>query len=80
MIGLPKKQSVIPDDLMEASGIVPVKKKKPDTKEKGIFFRTDEAVVRQLRVLSAEVGKDQKVLMAEAMNLLFARYGKGQIA
>jgi hypothetical protein len=31
-------------------------------------------------MMAAEQDKEQKELIAEALNLLFARYGKGQIA
>ena len=40
----------------------------------------DPAVVQQLKMLAAEKGKTQQKLMAEALNMLFAKYGKGQIA
>jgi hypothetical protein len=72
---------VIPADLQEASGIAKVEPKKSrSSDEAGVFFRTDKAVVKQLRLLAAETEKEQKALLAEALNLLFARYGKGQIA
>lgn len=76
-----RKPSVIPEALQEASGIATTEKKpKKNIDETGIFFRTDKAVRQQLRLIAAEESKDQKVLLAEALNLLFARYGKGQIA
>jgi len=45
-----------------------------------IFLRLDKEVVRQFRILSAELGKSQKDLGCEALNMVFARYGKPQIA
>lgn len=72
--------SVIPEALQEASGIAKVTPKKSPKNETGVFFRTDAAVVKQLRMMAAEQDKEQKELIAEALNLLFARYGKGQIA
>lgn len=35
---------------------------------------------RQLRILAAEQGTTIQKLMTEALNLLFARYGKPEIA
>jgi hypothetical protein len=35
---------------------------------------------RQLRILAAEQGKSQQALIAEALNLLFAKYGKRMYA
>lgn len=34
----------------------------------------------QLKILAAEQGRDQQDLLAEAMNLIFAKYGKAEIA
>lgn len=34
----------------------------------------------QLKILAAELGRDQQDLLAEAMNLIFAKYGKAEIA
>lgn len=80
-----KKQSasVIPDMLQQASGIAKVKAAKPRRAVKdleGLHVRLDPAVVRQLRILCAESGKTQTESVSEALNLLFARYGKPQIA
>ena len=46
----------------------------------GILTYHDPAVAQQLKMLSAEKGIKQQQLMAEALNMLFAKYGKGQIA
>ena len=43
-----------------------------------IFLRLDAAIVKQFRVLAAELDLSQKELASEALNL-FARYGKPQI-
>ncbi len=42
-------------------------------------WQTPEAV-RQLRILAAEEGTSMQALMAEALNYIFAKYGKPQIA
>ena len=36
--------------------------------------------VRQLRILAAEEGTSMQALMADALNLLFAKHGKPRIA
>jgi hypothetical protein len=38
------------------------------------------AAAKQLRILAAEEGTTQQALIAEALNLLFAKRGKPQIA
>ena len=77
-----KKTSVIPAELLVSSGIVKYQPKAKTAKgdEEVIFLRLDKEVVRQYRILSAELGKTQKELGCEALNLVFARYGKPQIA
>lgn len=44
----------------------------------GGFF--SPAVHRQLKVLAAEQGKSQQALIGEALNMIFASYGKPEIA
>lgn len=44
----------------------------------GGFF--DPEVHRQLRVMAAEQGTTQQALIAEALNILFAKSGKPEIA
>ena len=39
-----------------------------------------EAVRRQLKILAAENGRNLDDLVAEGINLVFARYGKAEIA
>jgi len=77
-----KKTSVISEELQASSGIakyVP-KSKRSKGDDEVIFLRLDKEVVRQFRILSAELGKSQKELGSEALNMVFARYGKPQIA
>jgi hypothetical protein len=40
----------------------------------------DPAVRQQLKILAAETDKTEQKLIGEALNLLFAKYGKPQIA
>ena len=56
------------------------KPKKGKVAEDVIFLRLDAAIVKQFRVLAAELDLSQKELASEALNLVFARYGKPQIA
>ncbi len=44
----------------------------------GGFFAPE--VHRQLRMLAAERGETQQALLAEALNMLFAKHGKPEIA
>lgn len=44
----------------------------------GGFFAPE--VHRQLKVLAAENGATQQALLSEALNMLFAKYGKPEIA
>lgn len=44
----------------------------------GGFF--SPLVHRQLKVLAAEQGKSQQALIGEALNMIFAKYGKPEIA
>jgi hypothetical protein len=47
---------------------------------KPIMTWHDPAVRQQLKLLGAETDKTEQKLMQEALNLLFAKYGKPQIA
>jgi hypothetical protein len=47
---------------------------------KPIMTWHDPAVRQQLKLLAAETDKTEQKLMQEALNLLFAKYGKPQIA
>jgi hypothetical protein len=40
----------------------------------------DEAALKELRDLSHETGRKQQELIAEALNMLFAKYGKRRVA
>lgn len=68
--------------LAELGGIKETPKRAPKRteEEKGIFFRVDAAVYKQFRTLAIERGRSQQHLAGEALNLLFAQYGKPQIA
>lgn len=46
----------------------------------GIMSYHDPAVAQQLKVLAAEQATTQQDLIAEALNMLFARYNRAQIA
>ena len=55
--------------------------KRPDREGRvSMPFWTGVAAKRQLRILAAEQDTTQQALMAEALNLLFARHGKPPIA
>jgi antitoxin-like ribbon-helix-helix protein len=47
---------------------------------KPIMSWHDPAVRQQLKILAAETDKTEQKLMQEALNLLFAKYSKPQIA
>ena len=54
--------------------------KKARAGQASIMFWGDPAVRRQLKMLSAETGKTQQRLLAEALNMMFAHYSKPEIA
>jgi hypothetical protein len=54
--------------------------KKARAGQASIMFWGDPAVRRQLKMLSAETGKTQNRLLAEALNLMFREYNKPEIA
>ena len=47
---------------------------------KGLLTHHSPAVVKQLKIICAEQDMNQQQLIGEALNMLFARYGKPQIA
>jgi hypothetical protein len=47
---------------------------------KSITMHQPEAVHKQLKVLAAELGRTLEDLHAEALNMLFVKYRKGDIA
>jgi len=54
---------------------------KPGRREKrSVMSSHDKAVVKQIKAIAFEEEKTQQALMQEALNLLFAKYGKDQIA
>jgi|EndMetStandDraft_8_1072994.scaffolds.fasta_scaffold1357089_1 hypothetical protein len=57
------------------------RQEKPSRREKKTLMSWhDAAVVRQLKAIAFEHEKTQQALIQEALNLLFAKYGKDQIA
>jgi hypothetical protein len=40
----------------------------------------DEDAIKELRTLALETGKKQQALVAEALNMLFAKHGKRTVA
>lgn len=78
-----KKLSVL-EDLEGLTGVVKTepkpKRSKQEAEKDVIFLKLDKAVVQQFRILAAELDMSQKDLGCEALNLVFARYAKPQIA
>jgi hypothetical protein len=73
----------IAERLAQKSGVVkpgsrPVKRGRGGMRS--IMSWHDPAVRQQLKFLAAELDKTEQKLMQEAINLLFAKYGKPQIA
>jgi hypothetical protein len=69
--------------LNEAGGkaVVERENEKPSRRQKkALTSWHDPAVLRQMKAIAYEKDKTQQELAAEALNLLFAKYGKGQIA
>lgn len=58
---------------------VPQKKYARDGKAGWLTYH-DQAVIKQVKLLSVETGQTQQQLAEEALNMLFAKYGKSQIA
>ena len=57
------------------------RQEKPSRREKKtVMSWHDAAVVKQIKAIAFEEEKTQQALMQEALNLLFAKYGKDQIA
>lgn len=72
------------DRIKSAAGVVAAPQRKPRQKDrrglKGLLTYHDPAVLKQLRIIAAEQDRNQQQLMREALNMIFARYGKPQIA
>lgn len=47
---------------------------------KGLLTYHSPAVMQQLKIIGAEQGRNQTQLVAEALNMLFTKYGKKTIA
>lgn len=79
------KQPSIMDALSKAGGVQrlpqgPAVKRFARDGKQGWNTYHDPAVVKQIKLISTETGKSQQQLASEAINMLFARYGKQQIA
>ena len=53
---------------------------KKETAKKSMTVWLDPAVIKQFKVTAAEQDMEIQELMAEAINMVFEKYGKGQIA
>jgi hypothetical protein len=57
------------------------KQEKPSRRaKKTLMSWHDPMVVKQMKLIAFEQDKTQQALIQEALNLLFAKYGKDQIA
>lgn len=72
------------DPMQEAGGVETERKQRKVAKprpqmKQAIVYQTPE-VMRQLKMLAAERDTTQQKLWAEALNMLFSKYGKPPIA
>ncbi len=72
-------------DLAHEGGVVPPKvdaekAKLARTNQKAIVTWHNKAVKAQLKLIAVEQETSQQKLVAEALNMLFVKYGKGSIA
>jgi hypothetical protein len=77
------KQPSITETLGVTGGVIPPGHGTPSKTrvgKKGIITYQPPAVAKQLKALALEHDKAQQELLAEALNLLFQKYGKSQIA
>ncbi len=72
------------DDIAHLGGVVPPKvdsKAKQDrSDQKAIVTWHNKAVKAQLKLIALEQETSQQKLVADALNMLFVKYGKGPIA
>jgi Antitoxin-like ribbon-helix-helix len=68
----PKEQRELP----EAPAAKPLSRRG----KSGLLTQHDPAVIQQLKVIAAQESTTQQKLVAEALNMVFAKYGKPQIA
>ena len=74
---LGKMFSAVPQD----KAIEPLKGKRPDrVGRRSTIFQVPEAAKKQLAMLAIEVDQTQQALLSEALNDLFKKYGKPEIA
>ena len=64
----------------ERQAVRPAPKKTPDAHLKPAMFRIRPAAKKQFAIMATELDMKQQELMAEAMNLVFVKYGKDPIA
>lgn len=60
--------------------LAPREVRKDRANKKGMLTQHDAAVIQQVRQLALNHGTTQQKLVAEALNMLFAKYGVAQIA
>jgi hypothetical protein len=63
-----------------AAGAARKFKRKPQHGRKLLAVWVDPRVIRQLKIIAAEEMRQQQEIMAEALNSIFAKYGKEPIA
>lgn len=70
------------ESIKAAAGIVEAKQPRvKDRKQlKGLLTHHNPAVIKQLKIICAEQDRNQQQLVAEALNMLFTKYGKKAIA
>lgn len=74
---LGKMFSAVPQD----KAIESLEGKRPDrVGRKSTIFQVPDAAKKQLAILAIEADKTQQALLSEALNDLFKKYGKPQIA
>lgn len=68
-------------DVPQDKAVQSLKGKRPDrVGRKSTIFQVPEAAKKQLAILAIEADKTQQALLSEALNDLFKKYGKPQIA
>lgn len=70
------------DKIKQAAGVQTAKNPRQKNRDgmKGLLTHHSPAVIRQLKIICAEQDRNQQQLMVEALNMVFAKYGKPQIA
>lgn len=73
-------QKTVSDRAREEIDDIGRSKQKSRVGKAGLLTQHDPAVIQQLKALAVEEGTTQQKLVAQALNMLFAKYGKAQIA